>query len=261
MSSLSIPTSAEFRTYDFGDDSVPIRVTTDENGDPLWNAGDVCRAIGINNSRQALARLDDDEKGVITADTPGGRQPVGVVTEGGLYSLLMTSRTEKAKPFRKWVTSVVLPSIRQTGRYDVRQGDREVEAKLDADPTAQTLRALLDVRREQIRLDGEQRALFAVVAETQATADEAKRIADATAATLVGRTGHVSALGYANNQGYRISRDGLAAIGKRLCREARARGIEPPKTSDERYGSVKIYPETFVREFDAVFRRAAGLGG
>ena len=61
--------------------------------------------------------MDDDEKGVNTIDTPGGKQEISIVSESGLYALIFKSRRPEAKKFRRWVTSEVLPAIRKTGSY------------------------------------------------------------------------------------------------------------------------------------------------
>lgn len=87
--------------------------TTAINGDPWFVAADICSALDIRNNRDALSRLDDDERGVATTDTPSGRQEMGVVNESGMYSLVLTSRKPEAKRFKKWVTSVLLPGIRK----------------------------------------------------------------------------------------------------------------------------------------------------
>ena len=100
--------------FNFGD--VSIRVVM-QGGEPWWVASDVCGALEIGNSRMAMSRLDDDEKGVTTADTLGGKQELGVVNESGLYSLILKSRKPSAKRFKKWVTSEVLPTIRKTGTF------------------------------------------------------------------------------------------------------------------------------------------------
>lgn len=84
---------------------------------PWFVAADVCQALAVRNNRDALSRLDDDEKGVATTDTLGGLQEVGVINESGLYSLILTSRKAEAKRFKKWVTAEVLPAIRKHGRY------------------------------------------------------------------------------------------------------------------------------------------------
>lgn len=84
---------------------------------PWFVAADVCQALAVRNNRDALSRLDDDEKGVATTDTLGGSQAVGIINESGLYSLILTSRKAEAKRFKKWVTAEVLPAIRKHGRY------------------------------------------------------------------------------------------------------------------------------------------------
>lgn len=93
-----------------------IRVVM-QDGEPWFVAKDVCEVLEHTNSRMALERLDDDEKGVSTVYTPGGPQEMAVVNEAGLYALVMTSRLPEAKAFRRWITHDVLPQIRRTGAY------------------------------------------------------------------------------------------------------------------------------------------------
>lgn len=93
--------------------------TTEINGDTWFIAKDVCDILEISNHRDATSNLDDDEKGVAKIDTLGGMQNMTVINESGLYTLLMRSNKEEAKPFRRWVTHDVLPSIRKTGSYSV----------------------------------------------------------------------------------------------------------------------------------------------
>jgi prophage antirepressor-like protein len=90
----------------------------DVNGEPWWVAKDVCDVLGIQNARDEVAKcLDEDEKGVDKIDTLGGKQEMNVISESGLYALIMRSNKPEAKRFRKWVTSEVLPAIRKTGSY------------------------------------------------------------------------------------------------------------------------------------------------
>ena len=98
------------------------------NNEPWWVAKDVCDILGLGNSRQAVSRLESDEKGVITSDTLGGDQEMVTVNESGLYSLILTSRKPEAKKFKKWITSDVLPSIRKTGSYSVPQTEDQLIA-------------------------------------------------------------------------------------------------------------------------------------
>lgn len=115
-----------------------VRAVTRE-GEPWFVAADVCAALGIANNRDAIAKLDDDEKGVASTDTPGGRQDVAVINESGLYTLVLRCRdamTPGTVPhrFRKWATAEVLPAIRKTGGY--------LAAAPDETPEALALRAL-----------------------------------------------------------------------------------------------------------------------
>lgn len=96
--------------------------TVIEDGQPYWIAKDICDVLELSNSRKALGRLDDDQKGVTLSDTPGGVQEMATVNESGLYELIIRSDKPQAKAFRKWVTSEVLPSIRRTGGYSAERG-------------------------------------------------------------------------------------------------------------------------------------------
>lgn len=91
--------------------------TVIKDGDPWFVLKDVCKALGIKNSRMVSNALDADEKDVSLADTLGGRQNATIINESGLYTVILRSDKPEAKPFRKWVTSEVLPSIRKHGAY------------------------------------------------------------------------------------------------------------------------------------------------
>ena len=102
-----------FVNEEFGEVRTAIR---DEE---VWFvASDVCRVLDIGNSRQAIRRLDSDEKGVISNDTSQGRSEVlNCVNEYGLYSLVLGSRKPQARAFKRWITHEVIPSIRKYGGY------------------------------------------------------------------------------------------------------------------------------------------------
>jgi len=144
----------DLSVFDF--DEQPVRIVM-RDGEPWFVAADVCRVLGIANSRDAVARLDDDEKGVADADTLGGVQRVTVVSESGLYALVFTSVKPEAKRFRKWVTQDVLPALRRRGVYQVpgRGGpampdgvtDREVDQWLDMIRQARILAGKAAARR------------------------------------------------------------------------------------------------------------------
>lgn len=79
---------------------------------------DVAMALGYSNTRDALSRhVDVEDKGVVNHDTPSGIQKMTIINESGLYSLILSSKLESAKRFKRWVTSEVLPCIRKHGGY------------------------------------------------------------------------------------------------------------------------------------------------
>lgn len=89
-------------------------------GEPWFVGKDVCNLLGIANTKDALSRLDDDERrGVGITDPIGRNQQVNCINESGLYHLIFISRKPEAKTIRRWVTGTVLPSIRRTGSYTV----------------------------------------------------------------------------------------------------------------------------------------------
>jgi len=90
-----------------------------QNDGAVWFVGkDVCEALNISKHRDALLKLDEDERASIKVDTLGGAQEMSVINESGLYNLIFRSNKPEAKAFRKWVTSEVLPSIRKHGGYN-----------------------------------------------------------------------------------------------------------------------------------------------
>jgi prophage antirepressor-like protein len=100
----------------FNYESKEVR-TVFKDGEPWWALKDVCDVLGITNSRMVAERLDDDEKGVSQTDTLGGTQELTIISESGLYDVIIRSDKPAAKPFRRWITREVLPSIRRTGSY------------------------------------------------------------------------------------------------------------------------------------------------
>lgn len=101
----------------FNFDASDVRIVM-LDGVPWFVLNDVCAAIGIEAPRRAVTRLDsDDVRSTHVTDALGRQQETTVVNESGLYDLIFVSRKPQAKRFKKWITSEVIPSIRQTGMY------------------------------------------------------------------------------------------------------------------------------------------------
>lgn len=104
------------RVFNYAGTNIRALVLSDE---PWFVAADVCSVLEIRNNRDALAGLDDDEKGVGITDTLGGPQKMAIVNEPGLYSLIFRSRKAEAKSFKRWITHEVLPALRKVGKYAI----------------------------------------------------------------------------------------------------------------------------------------------
>lgn len=133
--------------FEFERHTVRVIMIDDE---PWFVANDLCAVLAISNPRQALSRLDEDEKGVSSTDTLGGSQSLNIVSESGMYSLVLGSRKAEARRFKKWVTSDLLPTLRRTGRYIL----HEERAPSIMDQDAPRLSACVAVVREARRLYG-----------------------------------------------------------------------------------------------------------
>lgn len=98
--------------------------TVEKKGQPWWVLKDVCGILGINNHKDLLKRLDTDEVGRFNLPHPQNpNKTIEMITinESGLYNVILRSDKPEAKPFRKWVTAEVLPTIRKTGTYSVQE--------------------------------------------------------------------------------------------------------------------------------------------
>jgi hypothetical protein len=105
--------------FDFEEQAVRVIM---RDGEPWFVAADVCRVLEIQNPTQAVQRLDDDEMTLCQTEGQtgqrGGARSFNIVSESGLYALVLRSDKPNAKAFRKWITAEVLPAIRRDGRYE-----------------------------------------------------------------------------------------------------------------------------------------------
>lgn len=130
----------------------------DHDGSPWFVGKDVCAVLGLTNTSEALRSLDDDEKNTIriTEGIRRGNPEVNIISESGLYKLVMRSRKPAAKRFVKWVTSEILPSIRRNGAYV--HSDAKYEDVLRAVLEAQD-RQTAPIVQQNLEMKGEIRYL------------------------------------------------------------------------------------------------------
>lgn len=98
-----------------------------QNNEPWWVLADVCRVLELSNPRSVADRLDEDERRKLELPRQG---ETWFINESGLYSVILRSDKPEAKPFRKWVTSEVLPSIRKTGAYSANRSQEPQKSAL-----------------------------------------------------------------------------------------------------------------------------------
>lgn len=105
-----------FKNEEFGE----VRAT-EKDGQIMFVAKDICECLGLGDTSKAMSRLEPDERDTNSIPTLGGKQEMWCVNEYGLFNLILASRKQSAKKFKRWVTHEVLPSIRQNGGYIANQ--------------------------------------------------------------------------------------------------------------------------------------------
>lgn len=105
----------EMKVFNYGENEVR---TIQLDGEPWFVLRDVCRVLDLSTPARVAERLDEDEVSLThITDSMGRKQETTIINESGLYSVILRSDKPEAKPFRRWVTHEVLPSIRRTGSY------------------------------------------------------------------------------------------------------------------------------------------------
>lgn len=212
-----------FKNEQFGQ----IRVV-ERDGEPWFVAVDICGALDIANSRDALTRIDEDEKGVALTDTLGGAQEVAVVNEPGLYSLVLGSRKSEARAFKRWITHDVIPAIRKTGMYAT---PATVEAMLaNPDTMIQVLQAFKDEREQRLALEAR------VVADAPKVAF-ADAVETSTDSCLVGQLAKII-----RQNGYEIGANRLFEYLRKegyLCRAGSNRNMPTQRSMEAGWFEVK----------------------
>lgn len=216
------------QNFNFND--AAIRVVLNDAGEPMFVASDVCRILGIENTAQALSRLDDDEKGIILNDTLGGKQQMSAINESGLYSLILSSRKkdEGVKSFKRWVTHEVLPSIRKTGQYALQQ--------------LTPMQMLQQVVNQWVEQE-----------KRNELVDNRLRMVEAKVTT---RPEYFTIAGYATLQGVPVSLSTAGKLGRLATQVCKERGYEIEEIPDPRFGRVNSYPAQVLQEvFDTHYTK------
>lgn len=131
--------------------------TIQTDGEPWFVLRDVCNVLGISHVKDTADRLDQDEVGQTEViDSLGRKQTATIINESGLYNVILRSDKPEAKPFRKWVTSEVLPTIRRHGMYATPDTVEKILA--DPDTTIKLLETIKQERAARLALEAQAEA-------------------------------------------------------------------------------------------------------
>lgn len=223
-----------FNNPNFGE----IRTVINESGEPMFCLADVCAALELT-PKGVKQRLGDE---VISnypiIDTLGREQQALFVNEDGLYDTVLESRKPKAREFRKWVTSEVLPSIRKTGRY-------AVKPLTPAQQLLANAQMLVEMEQRQMIQERRQDAIEDKVALIE------DRIRD---------NGFMTVKGFANVVKIRVGKATANKIGRMCAKWCKQMQIVPEKIKDGEWGAVNTYPMQALRDvFKATYPDKAAL--
>lgn len=213
-------------------ESYSIRVVMIEN-EPWWVAADVCAALEINNVSMSLTRLDDDEKGINSIDTRSDngveqKRDMAIINEFGLYSLVLSSRKAEAKKFKRWITHEVIPSIRKTGKYDIK---KEIEDVDELETLGNMILALSAERKRIRKLEEENNKISQRLDQIETATD------------------HFTVIGYMRyTKGKNIDLPTAAKLGSKLTRYCKQHEVPMGNVPDPRFGMVHTYPKWALDE-------------
>lgn len=207
------------------------------NDEPWFVAKDVCEILELEQVSRALSRLDEDEKRLFKV-TPSESQQMNIVSESGLYTLILSSRKPETKPFKKWVTSEVLPQIRKVGSYSIKQLS-------PAELILAQAQQLVDIEHKQLQLERQ------LSLESQRTDSLESLVTqhDAELDRIFNANGHYySIMGYCSLFGKPIAVSEASALGRRATKLCKENGYSVVPISDPRFGKVNSYPEVVLSQ-------------
>jgi toxin-antitoxin system, toxin component, bro family len=190
---------------------------------------DVCDILGLTNPTVVAKRLDEDEKAKFDLGLKNG-ELTNFTNESGLYTLILRSDKPEAKPFRKWITSEVIPAIRKTGKYEekpmtsaqylLQQAQWMVEAENRMSDiennVAQTNQSIGNMKKDITRIEHNERRTVT--------------------------SNHLTVIAYANMKGIKPNTYNSSVMGRKATKVCRTRGLLTGTVVDSKYGLINTYP-------------------
>lgn len=228
--------NSSLSVFNFQSKEVRVVLINDE----LWFvAKDVCEILELEQVSRACDRLREKDRGVTLITTPSGDQQMVIISEFGLYELVLSSRKKEAKQFKYWLCDEVIPSIRKTGGY--------VKPMSPAEIIIAQGQAMLAMEKRQTEMEAELAMIRHIVEanelETQANTAELERF----------RNGHgyyFSIAGFCSLKGLKPSLEWMKQQGRKASAICKIKGINPVPVTDPRWGMVNTYPDMVLVEMD-----------
>ena len=200
-------------------------------------AKDVCSILEIKNTTQAVQRLDEDERSMFNIGRQGN---VNFINESGLYTLILRSDKKEAKPFRKWITSEVIPAIRKTGKYEEKK-----KPLTQAELILQQAQWMVEAEN---RINNIENNVIGLANTIEDNDKSIKRLENNQRRTVT--SNHLTVIAYANIKGIKPKSYHAPSIGKKATKICREKDLLIGITVDSRYGLINTYP---VEVLDEIF--------
>lgn len=225
-----------FEDADFGQ----VRTIMSASNEPLFCLADVCTALGMKKFR--VERLAKDVISNHPLQTAGGLQQVTFVNEDGLYDIVLDSRKPKAKNFRKWITSKVVPSIRKTGSYSIKQPE-QLSA---AESLLQSVQLLVAHERQLSLLEQKQENMQKAMNGLFDRVNSLSFENDLMKQKLNNEIERYTVIGYCSLHKIDITRKEASIIGGACARMCKKENIATESIADPRFGKVNTYPSEII---------------
>ena len=207
------------------------------NNEVWFCAKDVCGILEIKNVNQAVQRLDEDERSMFNIGRQGN---TNFINESGLYTLILRSDKKEAKPFRKWITSEVIPAIRKTGKYEEKK-----KPLTQAELILQQAQWMVEA---ESRINNIENNVIGLANTIEDNDKSIKRLENNQRRTVT--SNHLTVIAYANIKGIKPKSYHAPSIGKKATKICREKDLLIGTTVDSRYGLINTYP---VEVLDEIF--------
>ena len=198
---------------------------------------DVCDILELKNPTAVAQRLDEDERAKFNLGRQG---ETNFTNESGLYTLILRSDKKEAKPFRKWITSEVIPAIRKTGKYEEKK-----KPLTQAELILQQAQWMVEA---ESRINNIENDVIGLAGTVENNDKSIKRLENNQRRTVT--SNHLTVIAYANIKGIKPKSYHAPSIGKKATKICREKDLLIGTTVDSRYGLINTYP---VEVLDEIF--------